>query len=325
MPNEQEAEETVAVEVNTDVLYQQDRATIDSLVATAHKFPRSIKRSTDNAIALVSMDEETAQTCTYSVPRGGKPITGPSVHLAKIIAQVWGNMRIQAKVVSIEEKQITSQSIAWDLESNLAIQVEVKRSIMQNEMDWSGPKPRRTGRMIRMSDDMVVVSGNAANSIAMRNAILSVIPKAVVNKVYKAAMQTITGDVSDENKLKARRRQVVDALIGSYKVTEEEILFSIGRASIDHIDADDIVTLIGIGTSIKDGDTTIELAFKKKAAATPPPVASTEDKEKARILKLIQESASLEEIGKHEKHLKKYPDLKDAYDNHFATLKALNS
>lgn len=235
---------------NTETIYQQDKAVIDIQIATAKNYPRNVKRATENSIALVTMDKETASTCTYSVPRGGKAITGASVHLAKILAQSWGNMRIEAKVISVEEKHVTSQAIAFDLENNLAIKVEVKRSIMT-----------KTGRM---NDDMITVTGNAANSIALRNAILSVIPKSVVDKVYNEAKRTITGDVSDKTKLIARRKQVLDGFKDTYDVTEAEVLSVIGKAAIDHITGDDLVVLIGVGQSIKDGDTTVEQAFRAK-------------------------------------------------------------
>lgn len=241
-----ETEETL--QISPEVIYQQDKAAIDMQITTAKAYPRNIKRSTDNALAIVTMDAETAKTCTYSVPRGGKAITGPSVHLAKILAQVWGNLRVEAKVVDIDQKQVTSEAVCFDLENNLAIKTQVKRSIM--------------GRTGRFSDDMITVTGNAANSIALRNAVLSVIPRAVVDKVYNAARQTITGDISDETKLIAKRKQVVDALKDTYNVKEEEILKAIGKAALQHITADDLITLIGIGTAIKDGDTTVEQAFR---------------------------------------------------------------
>lgn len=236
----------------TDIsnVYQQDKASIDMQITTAKTYPRNIMRATDNAIAIVGMDEETAQTCVYSIPRGGKQITGASVHLAKILAQVWGNLRVEARVVDIDQKHITSQAIAFDLENNLAIKVEVKRSIV--------------GKYGRFNDDMITVTGNASNSIAMRNAILSVIPRSVVEKVYKTAQNVITGDVSDEQKLKTKRKEVVDKLKDTYSVTVDEILSAIGKASIDHIDREDLVTLIGVGQAIKDGDTTVESAFKGK-------------------------------------------------------------
>lgn len=236
-------------EVGYDIVFQQDRAAIDIQISTAKAYPRNIKRAIDNSIAIVTMDKETAATCTYAVPRGGKPITGPSVHLAKILAQNWGNLRVETKVIGIDFKHVTSQAVCFDLENNLAIKVEVKRSIMT-----------KTGRM---SDDMITVTGNAANAIALRNAVLSVIPKAIVDKVYGEAKSKITGDVSDKSKLLARRKQVIDGLKDTYSLTEAEILGAVGKAAIEHLTSDDLVVLIGIGTAIKDGDTDIETAFRK--------------------------------------------------------------
>lgn len=236
-------------EIGSEVIYQQDRAQIDIQISTAKAFPRNIKRAIENSITIVTMDKETAATCTYSVPRGGKAITGPSVHLAKILAQNWGNLRIEAKVVGIDIKHITSQAVCFDLENNLAIKVEVKRSIMTKQG--------------RMNDDMITVTGNAGNSIALRNAVLSVIPKAIVDNVYGEAKSKITGDVSDKTKLLARRKQVIDGLKDTYSLTEAEILSAVGKVSIDHITPDDLVVLIGLGTAIKDGDTNIETAFRK--------------------------------------------------------------
>ena len=236
-------------QVSPQVIYEQDKAAIDMQISTAKAFPRNVKRSTENALAMVTMDTASAQLCTYSVPRGDKAITGPSVHLAKILAQVWGNLRIDAKVVSIDALHVTSEAVCFDLENNLALKVQVKRSIVG-----------RNGK--RFSDDMIVVTGNACNSIALRNAVLSVVPRPIVDKVYNAAKATITGDVSDKTKLIGRRKQVFDGLKDSYNVTEREALAAINRAAIDHVTADDLVILIGIGTAIKDGDTTIDQAFR---------------------------------------------------------------
>lgn len=240
---------------NADVVYSQDKATIDMQITTAKAYPRNVKRALDNSIIMATMDVETAQTCSYSLPRGGKTISGASVHLAKILAQNWGNLRVEAKVVSIEAKQVTSQAVAFDLENNLAIKVEVKRSIV----DKSGK---------RFSDDMIVVTGNAGNSIALRNAVLSVIPKAIVDKVYNEAKNKITGDISDKTKLMAKRKQVLDGFKDVYGVSEAEVLKVIGKASIEHIDSDNIVTLIGIAQAIKDGDTSVEDMFRPKATKT---------------------------------------------------------
>lgn len=255
MENTDNQEPEVIREVSPEVVYQQDKASIDMQIATAKAYPRNIRRATENVLAIITMDAAIAETCTYSVPRGGKRISGPSVHLAKMIAQQWGNMRVKAKVVDIDNARVTSEALCWDLESNLAIEVQIKRSI--------------TGKNGRFSEDMITVTGNAANSIALRNAVLSTIPKGVVDKLYNAAKQTITGDVSDKNKLIARRKQIFDGLKDAYEVTEKEILTAIGKVAIDFVDSDDLVTLVGIGQAIRDGDTTVVEAFKGEKTSAP--------------------------------------------------------
>lgn len=256
--SENENMEIVQV-ADAQIIYQQDRASIDTQISTAKAYPRNIQRAKKNAVDIVSIDQETAQTCTYSVPRGGKAITGPSVHLAKILAQCWGNLRIEAKVVDISGTQITSEAVCFDLENNIAIKTQVKRSITD-----------KTGR--RFKEDMITVTGNAANSIALRNAILAVIPRPIVDSVYKAAIETITGDVSDATKLKKKARTVIDRMMGTYNVTEAQVLKIIGKAAIDFVTAEDLSTLIGVGTAIKDGDTTVEAVFNSGGSAPSGPI-----------------------------------------------------
>lgn len=222
-----------------------ERASVDSQVATAKMYPRNIKRSVDNSIVMATMDSETAQSCGYALPRGGKPITGPSVHLAKIIVSNWGNMRTETKVVQITDTQVISRGTAWDLETNVASAFEVRRNIIDKH-----------GK--RYNEDMITVTGNAASSIAYRNAVFSVIPKAITDKVYKAAQRAITGDLSDEEKLIKRRTGAIKFFTDEYGITEEEVVKLCGKQTVNQIKADEIALLLGMVQSLKDGDTTVE-------------------------------------------------------------------
>lgn len=226
-----------------------ERANVDSQVATAKQYPRNIRRSIDNSIVMATMDNETAQSCGYALPRGGKPITGPSVHLAKIIVSNWGNMRTEAKVVQITDKQIISRGTAWDLETNVASAFEVRRSIVDKKGN-------------RFSDDMITVTGNAANSIAYRNAVFSVVPKAVIDKVYKAAQKCITGDLSDNEKMLKRRNDAIRFFNDEWGITEAEVIKLCGKQTVNQIKADEIALLLGMAQSLKDGDTTVEELMK---------------------------------------------------------------
>lgn len=244
--------EVLPVEAQDVQIVQVDaveRANVDSQVATAKQYPRSIKRCVDNSIAMATMDAETAQSCGYTLPRGGKPITGPSVHLAKIIVSNWGNMRTEAKVVQITDKQIISRGTCWDLEANVASAFEVRRSIVGKNGN-------------RFSDDMITVTGNAANSIAYRNAVFAVVPKAVVEKVYKAAQKFITGDLSDEEKLIKRRTDAINYFNDEWGITEEEVIKLCGKQTVNQIKADEIALMLGMVQSLKDGDTTVEDLMK---------------------------------------------------------------
>lgn len=226
-----------------------ERANVDSQVSTAKQYPRSIKRSIENSIVMATMDTDTAQSCGYALPRGGKPISGPSVHLAKIIVSNWGNTRTEAKVVQITDKQIISRGTCWDLEANVASAFEVRRSIVD-----------RYGK--RFSDDMITVTGNAANSIAYRNAVFSVVPKAVVEKVYKSAQKFITGDLSDDEKLIKRRTDAINYFNDEWGITEEEVIKLCGKQTVNQIKADEIALMLGMVQSLKDGDTTVEDLLK---------------------------------------------------------------
>lgn len=226
-----------------------ERANVDSQVATAKQYPRDLARSINNSIAMATMDYNTAQSCGYALPRGGKPITGPSVHLAKLIVSNWGNIRAEAKVVQITDKQVISRGTCWDLENNVATAFEVRRSIIG-----------KTGK--RFTDDMITVTGNAANSIAYRNAVFSVIPKAVTDKVYQAAQHFITGDLSDEEKIVARRKKCIDFFKDEYGISEEEVVMLCGKQTVNQIKAEQIALLLGITQSLKDGDTTVDELMK---------------------------------------------------------------
>ena len=222
-----------------------EKANVDVQVSTAKQFPRNVTRAIQNSIVMATIDPETAQMMRYALPRGGKPITGPSVHLAKLIVSNWGNVRAEAKVVQITDSQVVSRGTCWDLENNVATAIEVRRNIKG-----------KGGQ--RFSDDMITVVGNAANSIAFRNAVFSTIPKAVTDKVYRAAQECITGDLSDEAKLLQKRTNCLKFFNDEYGITEEEVIKLCGKQTVNQIKAEEIALMLGIYQSLKDGDTTVE-------------------------------------------------------------------
>lgn len=272
--------EVLPVEAQDVQIVQVDaveRANVDSQVATAKRYPRDIRRSIDNSVVMATMNQETAQSCNYALPRGGKPITGPSVHLAKIIVSNWGNMRTEAKVVQITDKQVISRGTCWDLETNVASAFEVRRSIIG-----------KNGQ--RFSDDMITVTGNAANSIAYRNAVFAVIPKAITDRVYYAAQKFITGDLSDSDKLLKVRTGVLNNFKNNYGITEEEVVKMCGKQTVNQIGADEISMLMGTIQALKDGDTTVDELMK--------PIRESKEAINHKIADIAAKAAGVEETKK---------------------------
>lgn len=242
LPVEQQGVEIISV----DAL---ERANVDSQVTTAKHYPRDLRRSIENSIVMATMDDETARSCGYALPRGGKTITGPSVHLARIIASNWGNLRTDTKVVRITDEHVVSRGMCWDLETNVASAFEVRRSIIGKE-----------GK--RYTDDMITVTGNAASAIAYRNAVFSVIPKAIVDKIYNAAQRKITGDLSNEEILVKRRSDAINYFKDEYGITEQEVVRLCGKNTVNQIREKEMAILVGITQAIKDGDTTVDELMK---------------------------------------------------------------
>ena len=226
------------------------RAELDIQISTAKAFPRSQQGFVDKAIEMVTMSRETAESSMYCLIRNGREgkteIKGASIRLAEIAASSWGNIHAATRIIENDGRFITAQAVAWDMENNVKISTEVKRKITG-----------KTGQLF--SEDMQVVTGNAAASIALRNAILKVIPKALVDMVYDAAVKHAIGD----QKTFTSRRQEIFNRFNKMGIENQRIFEFFNKTSLEEFNQDDIVDLIGIGTSIKEGTLKIDKAFSK--------------------------------------------------------------
>jgi len=226
------------------------RAELDSAVMTARAKPREIKKAINKIASLATMDEDTAARCVYALPRGGKAIRGPSVRLAEIIMQQWGNCRVEAEVIEIDRvnKIIKARGTFTDLETNTAIRLPAMRRIAD-----------KRGRLF--NDDMIAVTSAAVCSIARRNVILYGVPEVVWRKAYEAVEQVIAGDI----KTLAERREKAVKAFATYGVTPEQIFALLEVDSLADVTLDHVVTLAGVYSSIKHGESTIEELFDPRA------------------------------------------------------------
>lgn len=233
-----------------EMLQAINRSEVDMQVSTAKQYPRELPRVLNQIATYATMDVETASECFYVLRRngaqGGTAIEGLSVRMAEIIAGAWGNLRVQTRIIGNDGKTITAQGICHDLETNLAVSVEVKRRITD-----------KYGKTF--SEDMQVVTGNAASAIAFRNAVLKVVPKAVTKKVIEEVKQVALGQAID---LETSRQNCLYNFAKA-GVTDKMIfdLFEINK--IEEIDKNVLFELKGIWNAIKEGTTTISESFLK--------------------------------------------------------------
>ena len=247
----------IEVVAPTDLL-AISKAEIDLQIATAKNFPRSIAQFQSGAQAMVTYSQEIAESMFYKLPRGGKLIEGPSVRFAEIVSQNWRNCRVGARVLGQDDRQVISQGVFHDLETNVAISFEIKRRIT-----------RKDGS--RYDYDMVGVAGAAAAGIAFRNAVLKGVPKMFWAPLYEKALQAARPAEKD---LSARRKAALESF-AKMDVPEAAVLETLGVKTVSKIGADELLTLRGIYNAIREGTSTAAEAFR----LGPPPIEPTEEAE----------------------------------------------
>lgn len=241
----------VMVVQQTEMLQALNKSEVDIQIATAKQYPRNLQNCLNKIATYATMDRETAEDCFYVLRRKGaggqdSVIEGLSVRMAEIIAGAWGNLRVATRIIGNDGKMITAQAICHDLETNLAVSKEVKRRITD-----------RYGKTF--SEDMQVVTGNAAASIAFRNAVLAVIPKAVTKRVIEDVKKVALGQSID---LEQSRQEIIK-YFNKIGVTQEQLLFYLSVKSINEIDKEMVFNLRATANAIKEGTTTVEETFIK--------------------------------------------------------------
>lgn len=278
-----------------DMLQAINRAEIDIQISTAKQYPRDINAVLNKIETYATMDKETAEECFYVLRREDKQgnqniIEGLSVRMAEIIAGAWGNLRVQARIIGNDGRQITAQAICHDLETNFAVSKEVKRSIL-------------TKKGHTFSEEMQVVTGNAACSIAFRNAVLAVIPKAVTKKVINHVKLVSLGQAID---LETSRKNCLTNLAKA-GVSEKMVLFYLGKNSVADIDQEAIFVLRGTWNAIKEGTASVQECFIKPymdhqtqvaaelaAKASAEPATEAEPKDISRMLDEMQKQPAVD-------------------------------
>ena len=273
-----ESDQTTPLEVmQPSAVEALERASIDVQVATAHRFPRTMEQFKKRALAMVTMDFDTAESCIYVRPVGKeknekgvwveKYAEGPSVRLAEIVSTSFGNIRIAARIIEQTERYVKCEGVAHDLESNAAGKAEVVESTVTKE---GKPYSERQRALI----------AKVCISKAYRDAVFRIVPRALCKPMLEAAKRIINGG---DQPLSERIKRVAAWLI-SKKVDDARLFAAMNVQGWADITPEHLNIITGLKTAISEGDVTLEEAFppiqKQESTGTagppnppPPPTA----------------------------------------------------
>jgi hypothetical protein len=248
-------ESTFELVHQSSAVQQIAKAEIDSQISTAKQYPRDIAKVKRDMLAFATLDQETAESCFYTLPRGGKNIQGPSVRLAEIAVSCYGNLRAAVRILETvttgNNPHVVLQAVCHDLEKNVAVNIEKRRRITKKKMKDT------------IDEDDINLAANAGSAIAFRDAVFKIVPGALIKPVYEQVIKVAIGDAKSLNDRRARAVETI-AKMG---VSKERIFAAVGRTSIETIDLTDLETLFGLHTAVKEGQTSLDDAFPEKQEA----------------------------------------------------------
>lgn len=213
---------------------------VQGMVFMAKQYPRDTFQAWQRIKEACSR-KTLAEVSSYTYPRGGQNVSGPSIRLAEVLAQNWGNMTYG--IMELEQKNGESQCLAyaWDLETNV-----------RSEMLFTVKHERKTKREgIKKLDDPRDIYEMTANQGArrVRSRILAIIPKDIVDAAVAECEKTLKGD--NKEPISDLLKRMLDKFL-EFGVTKEMIEKQAGF-KFESFTMKNVIELGKIYNSLKDG------------------------------------------------------------------------
>ena len=232
----------IAVDVEGQVAISASRAMqeVQGQIVMAKKFPRN---TYDAVIRIVKNCERynLAKSSMYLFPKGGTTVTGPSIRLAEVIANNWGNLDFGIRELSQKKGESVVEAYCWDLETNVK---STKTFTVKHEIGT-----KKGVKKLSDSRDIYELVANMG-SRRMRSCILAIIPSDVVQDAVDQCNKTMAkgrDNIPFEDVIKKMVKAFADM-----KITREDLEEKAGM-TIESFDAETLVEFTGIYNSIKDG------------------------------------------------------------------------
>lgn len=235
-----------------DAGQQREIAEVQSAMVIAKRFPRDPIEAMDKILQACTRPS-LAEGALYSYSRGGSDVTGPSIRLAEVAAQAWGNVSFGIRELEQRNGESTVEAFAWDVETNTrqvkVFQVAHVRHTRQGSKKLEDPR-----------DVYELVANQGARRL--RSCILGVIPGDVIEAAVKQCEETLraNADTSPD----ALKKLV--AAFEPFGVTREQIEKRI-QSRLEAIRPAQIVHLKKVYASLRDGMSSAADWFEVDAAA----------------------------------------------------------
>lgn len=242
--------------VMTQTAVSREMEEVKGQIFMAKQFPRNTFEA-QNRILDACKRESLASTAIYSFPRGNQNVQGPSIRLAEVLAQNWGNISFGIKELEQKNGESIAMAYAWDVETNT-----------RQEKIFTVPHKRytRSKGITPLADPRDIYELVANNgSRRLRACILGVIPGDIVELAVEECNKTLSGNNSTP--LKDRLARALTAFKENYDVTQEMIEDKFGY-DISQFSEKNFVELIQIFNAIKDGMTKVTDVFEKVKTET---------------------------------------------------------
>lgn len=248
--------QTTAVEQSRAV------AEVQAAVVVAQQCPRDLARA--EAEMLDSCGRMAlAERAIYRVTNRGE---GPSVHLARELARIYGNVQFGVHELRRDDEAGVSeiQAFAWDVQAN----VRSTRTFQVPHQRMAGGKRKA---LVDLTD--VYLNNQNIGSRAVRECIFTVLPTWFVETAEARCRQTLRD--GDGKPLTQRIAEAVEAFAGN-GISQAQLEDKVGRKR-GQWDAGNVASLAVLFQSLQRGEVTVEEEFPTVRLTAKDMGASTEE------------------------------------------------
>lgn len=228
-------------------------AEVQAAVVVAQQCPRDVDRAEGEMVSACGRTA-LADRAFYRVPNRGQ---GPSVHLARELARIWGNF--QYGVVELRRDDAAGmseiQAFAWDVQTNV-------RSVRTFQVPHQRMKNGKREALVDLGD--VYLNNQNIGARAVRECIFTALPTWFVEAAEARCRETLRN--GDGKPLKERIDDAVAAFGTTFGVRQAQLEDKLGRKR-GQWDAGDVASLSVLFQSLQRGEVAVEEEFSSRVTA----------------------------------------------------------